>query len=109
MTARVEPEPAVAQAAPAAAVAAVAAAEAVQEAAEPALEAAQAESAEPAQPEPVTAKLSDIPADEPEVAMSAAEPDDADIDDELDMDIDLETQDTVGTKRRGIRLKQDLN
>lgn len=109
VTARVEPEPAVAQAAPAAAVAAVAAAEAVQEAAEPALEAAQAESAEPAQPEPVTAKLSDIPADEPEVAMSAAEPDDADIDDELDMDIDLETQDTVGTKRRGIRLKQDLN
>jgi hypothetical protein len=31
------------------------------------------------------------------------------MDDEAEQDIDLETHDTVGAKRRGIRLKQDLN
>ena len=32
-----------------------------------------------------------------------------DMDDESDQEIDVEVQDTVGSKRRGIRLKQDLN
>jgi hypothetical protein len=34
---------------------------------------------------------------------------DRDADDESDHDVDVEVQDVVGSKRRGIRLKQDLN
>jgi hypothetical protein len=34
---------------------------------------------------------------------------DMDREDESETDIDTEIQDTVGSKRRGIRLKQDLN
>ncbi len=34
---------------------------------------------------------------------------DMDVDDDADQDADAEVQDTVGSKRRGIRLKQDLN
>jgi hypothetical protein len=72
---------------------------------EPAAEEIEHAAAEPDTPKPAAAKLAEVPASEPEPAKSKAGTDDADTDDE----IDLETQDTVGTKRRGIRLKQDLN
>jgi len=33
----------------------------------------------------------------------------AEADDEFEQELDIESSDTVGSKRRGIRLKQDLN
>jgi hypothetical protein len=46
---------------------------------------------------------------ESESLKSAREMADIDREDETETDIDMEIQDTVGSKRRGIRLKQDLN
>lgn len=83
---------------------------------QPEVAAATAEAGTIAAPAPVateTARAEEQPAAEPpalKLAPDAADLDmDLDLDDELDQDIDTEMQDTVGSKRRGIRLKQDLN
>jgi hypothetical protein len=68
-----------------------------------------AEAAPPTAAEAEAVAVSETPPAEAKPVKPTPALADMDMDDESEQDLELETQDTVGTKRRGIRLKQDLN